>query len=66
MMRIDAWFLATAPLDMRCGMGRLLARVVGVFGVAQPHTAYVFANLRANRMKVLIRTVCSHCLTRRW
>ena len=54
MMRIDAWFLATAPLDMRCGMDSLLARVVGVFGAAQPHTAYAFANPRANRMKVLI------------
>ena len=54
MMRIDAWFLATAPVDMRCGMDSLLARVVAVFGAAQPHTAYAFANPRANRMKVLL------------
>lgn len=54
MMRVDAWMLATAPVDMRCGMDSLLARVVGVFGAAQPHTAYAFANLRANRMKVLM------------
>lgn len=54
MMRVDAWFLATAPLDMRCGMDSLLARVVAVFGAAQPHSAYAFTNPRANRMKVLI------------
>lgn len=54
MMRIDAWMLATAPVDMRCGMDSLLARVVAVFGSAQPHTAYAFANPRASRMKVLI------------
>ena len=36
MMRIDAWLLATAPVDMRCGMDSLLARVVAVFGAAQP------------------------------
>jgi transposase len=54
MMRIDSWMLATAPVDMRCGMDSLLARVVAVFGAAQPHTAYAFANPRASRMKVLI------------
>lgn len=54
MMRIDSWMLATAPVDMRMGMDSLLARVVAVFGSAQPHTAYAFANLRANRMKVLL------------
>lgn len=54
MMRVDAWFLAVAPLDMRCGMDTLLARVVAVFGCAQPYTAYAFTNPRANRMKVLI------------
>lgn len=54
MMHVDAWFLASAPLDMRAGMDSLLARVVAVFGSAQPHTAYAFANTRASRMKVLI------------
>jgi len=54
MMRIDAWYLASARLDMRSGMDTLLARVIAVFGSTQPHTAYAFANLRANRMKVLI------------
>jgi hypothetical protein len=31
-----------------------LARVVNVFGAARPHHAYLFANRRANRMKVLV------------
>lgn len=28
--------------------------MVGVFGAAHPHHAYLFANRRANRMKVLV------------
>ena len=54
MIRIDAVWLSTVPLDMRAGTDTALARVVGVFGVAHPHTAYLFANRRANRMKVLV------------
>lgn len=54
MMRVDAWQMAVAPLDMRCGMDSILARVVAVFGCAQPHVAYAFANARASRMKVLL------------
>ena len=54
MIRIDAAWLATEPLDMRAGMDTALARVIAVFGSAQPHHAYVFANKRATRMKVLV------------
>lgn len=54
MIRIDAVWLATEPLDMRSGIDSALARVVKVFGAAHPHTAYLFANRRANRMKVLV------------
>ena len=54
MIRIDAAWLATDPLDMRAGMDTALARVITVFGSAQPHHAYVFANRRATRMKVLV------------
>jgi transposase len=54
MIRIDAVWLATEPLDMRAGTDSALARVVKVFGAAHPHTAYLFANRRANRMKVLV------------
>lgn len=54
MMRIDTWYLAASPVDMRCGMDSLLARVIAVFGAAQPHVAYAFANQRASRIKVLL------------
>jgi transposase len=53
-IRIDAVWLAVEPLDMRAGTETALARVVNVFGEARPHHAYVFANRRANRMKVLV------------
>lgn len=39
---------------MRAGPETALARVITAFGEARPHTAYVFANKRANRMKVLV------------
>lgn len=54
MIRIDNVWLATQPLDMRAGTDTALARVVKVFGAAHPHHAYLFANARANRMKVLV------------
>ena len=54
MIRIERIWLATEPLDMRAGTDTALARVVAVFGAAQPHCAYLFANKRANRMKVLV------------
>ena len=54
MIRIDAVWLASAPIDMRGGYDSVLARVVGVFGAAHPHTAYLFTNQHANRIKVLV------------
>ena len=54
MIRIDAVWLAVEPLDMRAGTDTALARVVKVFGQARAHHAYLFANRRANRMKVLV------------
>lgn len=54
MIRIEAIWLATQPLDMRAGIDTALARVVSVFGAAHPHCAYLFANKRANRMKLLV------------
>lgn len=54
MIRIDAVWLATAPMDMRAGTDTALARVISVFGAAHPHTAYLFANQRGNRIKVLV------------
>ena len=54
MIRVDAVWLAVDPLDMRLGTEAALARVVNVFGAAHPNHAYLFANRRANRMKVLV------------
>lgn len=54
MIHIEAVWLAVQPLDMRAGTESALARVVNVFGEARPHHAYLFANRRANRMKVLV------------
>lgn len=53
-MRVDAVWMAVEPLDMRAGMDSALGRVVKVFGAARPHHAYLFANRRGNRMKVLM------------
>lgn len=54
MIRVDAVWLAVEPLDMRAGTDTALGRVVRVFGAAHPHHAYLFANRRANRLKVLV------------
>lgn len=54
MIRIDAMWLATEPVDMRAGPDRLLAQVVAVFGSAQAHHGYVFANARGTRPKLLV------------
>jgi transposase len=53
-IRIEVIWLAVEPLDMRAGTEAALARVVRVFGEARAHHAYVFANRRANRLKVLV------------
>ena len=52
--RIDALWLAAQPMDMRAGTERLLASVVQVFGQAQAHHGYLFANARATRIKLLV------------
>lgn len=54
MIRIDSLWLAVGPMDMRAGSERLLARVVQVFGSAQAHHGYLFANARATRIKLLV------------
>ncbi|KIF60315.1 IS66 family insertion sequence element accessory protein TnpB [Pseudomonas fluorescens] len=53
MIRIDAIWLATEPMDMCADTETALARVIAVFGAAKPHCAYLFANRRATRIKVL-------------
>ena len=54
MIRIDAVWLAVEPLDLRVGTETALARVVRVFGEARAHHAYLFANRRVNRIKLLV------------
>jgi transposase len=54
MIRVDAVWLSTEPMDMRAGTDTALARVVQVFGAARPHHAYIFANRRSTRLKVLV------------
>ena len=55
MIRIEMVWLALGVSDLRGGIDVLLAQVVrGFAGGAQPHHAYVFANRRADRLKVLV------------
>lgn len=54
MIRVDAVWLAVEPVDLRLGPESALARVVAVFGAAQPHHAYLFTNRRSNRLKILV------------
>jgi transposase len=54
MIKIDQYWLAVEPIDMRAGMETVLGKVVSVFGSAQAHHAYLFTNRRANRIKVLV------------
>lgn len=65
-MRIDALWLCAQPQDMRAGAERLLAQVVLVFGQARAHHAYLFANARATRLKLLMHDGFGvWCATRR-
>lgn len=54
MIPVKQIWLAVEPMDMRAGPDTALARVVRDFGAAHPHHAYVFANKRANRLKILV------------
>jgi transposase len=55
MIRVDVIWLALGASDLRGGIDALLALVVRGFALgAQAHHAYVFANRRADRLKVLV------------
>lgn len=55
MIRVDQVWLALGVSDLRGGIDVLLAQVVRGFAAgAQAHHAYVFANRRADRLKVLV------------
>ena len=55
MIRVEMIWLALGVSDLRGGIDALLAQVLRGFAAgAQPHHAYVFANRRADRLKVLV------------
>ena len=54
MLRPTGWWLAATPVDLRCGMDRLLVRVQTEFARdGLDGGAYVFRNKSGNRMKVV-------------
>jgi transposase len=66
MIRIDALWLCSQPQDMRAGADRLLNIVVNTVGAARAHHGYLFANLRATRIKLLVHDGFGvWCATRR-
>ena len=66
MIRIDTLWLCTQPQDMRAGADRLLNIVVNTVGHARAHHGYLFANLRATRIKLLVHDGFGvWCATRR-
>jgi transposase len=65
-IRIDTLWLCTQPQDMRAGADRLLDIVVNTVGAAHAHHGYIFANLRATRIKLLVHDGFGvWCATRR-
>ncbi len=54
MLSPSSWWLVTEPVDLRCGMDRLLVHVQQTLG-QDPFDggAYVFRNRAATRIKVL-------------
>lgn len=55
MLRPTGWWLASAPIDLRCGMDRLLVLLQTVLGRdGFDGGAYVFRNRAGTRLKVLV------------
>ncbi|SDD91780.1 IS66 family insertion sequence element accessory protein TnpB [Aquimonas voraii] len=53
-MRLPSqWFLAVEPIDLRCGMDRLLVWVQRSGGSASASVGYVFRNRAGSRIKLL-------------
>lgn len=54
MLRVQSWWLASATVDLRCGMDRLLVRVQALLGrAAAPGEGYVFVNHARTRIKLV-------------
>jgi len=54
MLSPRGWYLATAPIDLRCGADRLLLLVQSLSCDRQTGGAYVFRNRPGTRIKVLL------------
>jgi transposase len=53
MLSPSGWWLAPAPVDLRCGMDRLLLKVQALGSDPFAGGAFVFRNRAGNRIKVL-------------
>jgi len=54
-VRVESECLAVDPMDMRAGTEAAMTRIVNVLGSARLNHAYLFANRRANRMKMTVQ-----------
>lgn len=55
MLRPTGWWLASAPIDLRCGIDRLLVLLQTTLGRdGFDGSAYVFRNRAGTRLKVLV------------
>ena len=50
MIPINHIWLSTAPMDMRCGSGKLLAHIITQHQGILPHCAYLFYNKTGTRL----------------
>src|SRR3546814_6810168 len=57
-IRVDALWLATEPLDMRAGTETALARVVSVFGAARPHRSEEHTSELQSLMRISYAVFC--------
>lgn len=54
MLSVTGWYLAVEPIDLRCGVDRLLVWVQSLGRPAEAGTAYVFRNRSGTRIKLLL------------
>ena len=54
MIPINHIWLSTAPMNMQCGSGKLLAYIITQHQGIRPNCAYLFYNKTGTRLKVLI------------
>ena len=54
MLSPAAWYLATAPIDLRCGADRQLVLVQSLVGDSLVDGAFVFRNRSGTRIRVLL------------